>query len=118
MKSFSNRIMIQSTHHNKSKHTSQQAKEWFKNEGIQVLPWPAQSPNLNPIEHLWKHLKLKLAQYERKAKEIHELWERCDKEWNKFTPEECRKYIDSMPSRVQAVLKAKGGHTLYKFRPQ
>jgi len=98
---------------NDPKHTSQQAKEWFKNEGIQVLPWPAQSPDLNPIEHLWKHLKLKLAQYERKAKGIHELWERCDKEWNKFTPEECRKYIDSMPSRVQAVLKAKGGHTLY-----
>jgi transposase len=98
---------------NDPKHTSKQAKEWFKDEGIQVLSWPAQSPDLNPIEHLWRHLKLKLARYERKAKGVHELWERCDKEWNSITPEECKKYINSMPARVQAVLKAKGGHTSY-----
>lgn len=98
---------------NDPKHTSKLAKEWFKDEGIQVLSWPAQSPDLNPIEHLWHHLKLKLALYERKATSIRELWERCDREWNLFTPEQCRKYIDSMPARVQAVLKAKGGHTHY-----
>jgi len=98
---------------NDPKHTSKQAKEWFVNEGIEVLPWPAQSPDLNPIENLWRALKIRLARYERKAKGIHELWERCDKEWNEFTPEVCRKYIDSMPDRVKAVLKAKGGHTSY-----
>jgi transposase len=98
---------------NDPKHTSKQAKVWFKSEGIQVLPWPAQSPDLNPIEHLWRHLKLKLAKYERRAKGVHELWERCNKEWNEITPEECKKYIDSMPGRVQAVLRAKGGHTSY-----
>src|SRR5262249_46342936 len=98
---------------NDPKHTSKLAKEWFVREGIQVLPWPAQSPDLNPIEHLWHHLKLKLALYERKAQSIRELWERCDREWNLFTHEQCRKYIDSMPARVQAVRKAKGGHTHY-----
>jgi hypothetical protein len=98
---------------NDPKHTSKLANEWFVKEHIEVLPWPAQSPDLNPIEHLWHHLKLKLAKYEKKAKGIHELWERCDKEWNSFTTEECRKYIDSMPARVQAVLKEKGGHTFF-----
>jgi transposase len=98
---------------NDPKHTSKLAKEWFAKENIEVLPWPAQSPDLNPIEHLWNHLKLKLAKYERKAQSVHELWERCDKEWNSFSTEECRKYIDSMPARVQAVFKAKGGHTRF-----
>lgn len=98
---------------NDPKHTSKLAKEWLAREGIRVLPWPAQSPDLNPIEHLWRHLKLKLAGYELRARGVHELWSRCDREWNSITPEVCRKYIDSMPARVKAVLKAKGGHTVF-----
>jgi DDE superfamily endonuclease len=98
---------------NDPKHTSKLAKEWFKDRSIEMLPWPAQSPDLNPIEHIWHHLKLKLASYERKATSIHELWERVDREWNTFTAEECRKYIESMPARVKAVYNAKGGHTKF-----
>lgn len=98
---------------NDPKHTSKLAKKWFEDEEITVLDWPAQSPDLNPIEHLWHHLKLKLSMYEKRATSIRELWERCDKEWNSITLEICRKYIDTIPARVKAVLKAKGGYTKY-----
>ena len=44
---------------------------------------------------------------------IQELWERVQKEWDNIGAEECRKLIESMPRRVEAVVKAKGGHTKY-----
>jgi transposase len=98
---------------NDRKHTCRLATKWFSDRDITVLDWPAQSPDLNPIEHLWHHLKLKLSLYEQQASGVSELWQRVDKEWNTFTAEECKRYIKSMPVRVKAVLKAKGGNTRF-----
>ena len=98
---------------NDPKHTSNMATKWFEDNDIQVLNWPAQSPDLNPIEHLWVHLKKKLKEYPKPPQGVHELWERVVEEWNKIPPETCQKLIESMPRRVQAVIKAKGGHTKY-----
>jgi len=69
--------------------------------------------HLNPVEHLWHHLKSKPQQYETPPKGVHELWERVEKEWNEISPEVCQTLIESMPRRVKAVIKANGGHTKY-----
>ena len=98
---------------NDPKHTSKLAQKWFKDHGIRVLSWPAQSPDLNPIEHLWHHLKRKLGEYERQPSGILELWERVEKEWDEIGAEVCQELIKSMPRRVAAVVKAKGGYTKY-----
>jgi transposase len=98
---------------NDPKHKSKKATIWFKDHGFKVLPWPAQSPDLNPIEHLWDHLKRKLGEYERAPAGILELWERVQVEWDKIEPEVCQNLIESMPRRVAAVVKAKGWHTKY-----
>ena len=98
---------------NDPKHTSKRATQWFEDNNIQVLVWPAQSPDLNPIEHLWVHFKKKLQGYSTPPKGVHELWERVVEEWNQITPETCQNLIESMPRRIQAVIDAKGGHTKY-----
>ncbi|EIE81245.1 hypothetical protein RO3G_05950 [Rhizopus delemar RA 99-880] len=75
------------------KHTSKLAKQWFVDNNFtsdHIYSWPAQSPDLKPIEHVWHHLKLKLSVYDTKAKGVHELWEIIEKEWNTFTVDECR----------------------------
>jgi transposase len=98
---------------NDPKHTSRAAHQWFKDNGIKVLAWPAYSPDLNPMEHLWGRLKRSLAEYESEPSSMTELWERVKTEWEKITPEECQELIKSMPRRIAAVLKAKGRSTKY-----
>ena len=98
---------------NDPKHTSKKARKWLKNHDLVTLEWPAQSPDLNPIEHLWGHLKRRLAEYEVAPAGILELWERVQLVWDDVPAEVCQNLIESMPRRVAAVIKANGGYTKY-----
>ena len=68
---------------NDPKHTSNLAQKWFKDNKIDLMEWPAQSPDLNPIEHLWNILKCKLNKYEEPPKGVYELWEEWQKDGTK-----------------------------------
>jgi hypothetical protein len=97
---------------NDPKHTSKYTNKWLEENGINVLDWPSYSPDMNPIENLWFYLKCQLAAYETAPTSIHQLWERVSEVWyNKVTKEACIKLINSMPKRIEAVIKAKGGAT-------
>lgn len=101
---------------NAKPHTSGPTKEWLERHGFcleTVLDWPAQSPDLNPIENVWHQLKRRLNKYPTKATNTLELENRIQQEWYKLTKEDCLKYIDSMPSRIRAVIRSKGGPTRY-----
>ena len=98
---------------NDPKHKCKKASKWFQDHDMNVMTWPAQSPDLNPIEHLWEHLKRKLGSYEEEPKGMLELWDRVQVEWNRIEPEVCQNLIESMPRCIEAVIKAKGGYTKY-----
>src|SRR5690554_5053472 len=81
--------------------------------GTDVLPWPAQSADLNPIQCVWNYLNVQIGARERRRSSIHELWEDGLDKWAKL-PLDCGRILfGSMPKRVAAVLKAKGGQTKY-----
>jgi transposase len=105
------RVIFQ--HDNDPKHSSNLVKQWLSAQEFVTLKWPSQSPDLNPIEHLWSIVKRKLREQETPHKGINDLWEKIQKIWNEIDVKTCLNLIHSMPSRIEAVLKAKGMWTNY-----
>ncbi len=92
-------------------HSAKTTSTWFKDHGIPVLNWPANSPDLNPIENLWGIVKRKM-RYAR-PNNAEELKATIRATWALITPEQCHRLIDSMPRRIAAVIQAKGAQTKY-----
>ena len=96
---------------NDLKHTVLLTKEWFDDNNVEVLPWPPQSPDLNPIEHLWNDVDRRLRALNVTIRGKDALWEHISQIWNETALETCTKLIESMPERVKDVINAKGGYT-------
>lgn len=92
-------------------HKSATTMRWFKDNNIPLLEWPAQSPDLNPIEHLWGILKRKIREHSVTSKTA--LKNALKDEWDAITTAECTKLVSTMPQRIAEVIKAKGGPTKY-----
>lgn len=91
---------------NDPKHTAKKVKEYLKNKNITVLDWPSQSPDLNPIENLWDRLKILIRKEKiEKKSDFKEAIIRC---WNGIKPEYCNALIESMPRRMDELVKNKG----------
>jgi hypothetical protein len=92
-------------------HTARIVKQLLANANIAMLDWPAQSPDLSPIENLWRVLKQRVAKH--RSATLEELWQAVQEEWGKISPEMCHRLIESMARRCQAVLQARGFATKY-----
>ncbi|KAI4892133.1 hypothetical protein NFI96_002195 [Prochilodus magdalenae] len=72
-------------HDNDPKHTAKATKEWLRKKHIKVMEWPSQSPDLYPIENLWRELKVRVAK--RQPLNLNDLEMICKEEWTKISPD-------------------------------
>lgn len=93
-------------------HTSKASKAWFRDNGVEVLEWPGNSPDLNPIENLWNAMKRRVNKGN--IRNLHELKSQITRAWClEVTPQECQRLVESMPRRIQQVIRNKGYPTKY-----
>ncbi|KAK3564010.1 hypothetical protein QTP86_006830 [Hemibagrus guttatus] len=98
-------------HDNDPKHTARATKEWLRKKHFKVLEWPSQSPDLNPVENLWRELKIRVAQ--RQPQNITALEEICMEEWAKLPATVCKNLVATYRKRLTSVIANKGYITKY-----
>ncbi|CAH1993541.1 unnamed protein product, partial [Acanthoscelides obtectus] len=94
-------------------HRAQKNTKFLAEKKVDILDWPGNSPDMNPIENVWEFLKSEVTMKAPTTKQ--ELINILNDTW-KHNPElkiKIQNCISSMPRRVEAVLAAKGGHTKY-----
>lgn len=93
-------------------HKAKKCLTWFKDNKVQLLDWPGNSPDLNPIENLWARLKRVVAS--KRSSNKRDLIAAVISSWyHIITTDDLQKLVDSMPRRCQAVIDAKGYPTRY-----
>ena len=80
---------------------------------VNSIPWPAQSPDLNPIENLWDELERQVRAHTPLPKNREDLWEILQEEWLNFDTNKYQNLIDSMLRQIAAVIQSKGHPTKY-----
>lgn len=98
---------------NDPKHTSKSTRGWMEANEFNVLEWPSNSPDMNPIEHVWNDVNMRVRKNHPQAKNILELRSQVEEEWYKTSPEYIKGLFESMPRRIKALLDARGRNTKY-----
>ena len=89
-------------------------KKWMSEKKIILLEdWPSQSPDLNPIEHLWDELGRRLKNRLEHPKNLGELEILLKQEWEQIPHEKYLKLVDSIPQRIEECIANNGWPTRY-----
>ena len=91
-------------------HVARHTMNFLTANNVNVLDWPARSPDISPIEHLWNHL----GRIVRERNDVNNVRERVlHEEWDRIPMDVVRRLILSMRRRCVAVIDSHGGHTRY-----
>lgn len=94
-------------------HTARATKAALAQANITVLPWPARSPDLNPIEYLWDQLKRRLKEQFTSIHNQQQLINALKICWEAIPQKNVTHLVESMPERLNECVRSRGGHTRY-----
>jgi transposase len=94
-------------------HRSRVAKNFRSQNSMDSISHPPQSPDLNPIEHVWKKLKILVNTQPTRPRSVDELWVALQEEWERIDINFINSLVESMPRHAEALYNARGGSTKY-----
>ncbi|GFU82472.1 transposable element Tcb2 transposase [Trichonephila clavipes] len=94
-------------------HRTVAAEQLLESEDIERMDWPARSPDLNPIEHVWDFLGRRLAARTLPPVTIRELRLALQDEWAEMPQQLIDTLILSMGRRCETCLAVRGDHIPY-----
>lgn len=94
-------------------HTARLTRNFLQTNDIQVMPWPAKSPDLNPIEHAWDILDRRVRSRPHQPQTLQELRQAILEEWDRIPQQQLTNLVKSMRRRCSAAINARGGNTGY-----
>ncbi|GFW62782.1 transposable element Tcb1 transposase [Trichonephila clavipes] len=80
---------------------------------IELLPWPACSPDFSPIETMWSTVGQRLTQITPPAAPPDQLWQHLEAAWSAVPQEHIQSLFESMPRRVAVAISNNGGYSGY-----
>lgn len=104
-----NHLILQ--HDNAACHAAQSIETFLRSKNVTLLPWPALSPDLSPIENVWAYIAQKM-----KGKcfqSLDDVWAEVQHQWSQVPVSYIQGLYDSMPNRLGAVKEALGWPTKY-----
>ncbi|GFS91977.1 transposable element Tcb1 transposase [Trichonephila clavipes] len=94
-------------------HLANIVQRFFVNPQIELLPWPALSPDISPIENMWSMVAQRLTQITTPAAIPDQIWQRVEAALSDVPREHIQSLFESMPRRVAAVISNNFGYSGY-----
>ena len=98
---------------NATPHRARVVQDVLEQHQIERMNWPARSPDLAPIEHLWDILGRRVRHNHPPPADVDDLFQFLQQEWMAIPQPMLQNHVNSMRSRIGECLAAQGGHTRY-----
>ncbi|GFX85160.1 transposable element Tcb2 transposase [Trichonephila clavipes] len=98
---------------NARSHRARIVEEYLEDHGLERMEWPARSPDLNPVEHLWNYLSREVAALNPPPRSLHELKQGLLCVWFSLPIPVSDNLINSMGNRCRQCIQVRDGHIPY-----